>query len=287
MVQGRIPDEGEFDIFLSYQSPDVKWVRQLKSALKAKGFKVWLAEEQIRLGERFAEALERGVIASRNIVFVISKTSFRSEWVKDEYYFALGLANDRAQAVRIVPVLLDGTPARGFLSSRQHVDFSETKSFDVCVDRLCAALREVPDVAPVSEPARPVNVAGPITPERRSLDLGEYLRRRFATTAREIQDASRMRWAVALLTAIVAVVLSICVAKDVLEWWWLTATFVPALVGYGVTAPLIARSRAAHERCRRLSELVALCGESTEDGCVKVRMEVWRIALASAGVGEA
>lgn len=278
MMQGHIPDDIEFEVFLSYQSNDLTWVRRLKSALEAKHLKVWLAEEQVRPGERFAEALERGVIASRNVVFVISKTSFRSEWVKDEYYFALGLVNDRARATRIVPVLLDGTRAPGFLSSRQHVDFSDEASFGASVERLCAALHEGPNGNLATEPD---------PPRRPALDLGEFLRRRFATTAKELESASRVRQAVAPLTAVVAGALVLCIGKDVLAWWWLMAALFPALIGHGVTAPLIARSRAAHERCQRLSELIELCGESSEEGCVKVRKEVWRVALASAGVSEA
>ena len=43
---------------------------------------------EIRPGDFFAEALERGLESSRSIGLVVTANSFESGWVREEYYRA-------------------------------------------------------------------------------------------------------------------------------------------------------------------------------------------------------
>src|SRR5262245_58568360 len=96
-----------FDVFLSYHSGHAAWVAKLKTALEAKELKVWLDSDQILPGDRFAEALERGLQSSRAVALIVSSGSLQSDWVKEEYYRALGLANATRHGLRLIPVLIE------------------------------------------------------------------------------------------------------------------------------------------------------------------------------------
>ena len=78
----------EFDIFLSYKSEDAEWVERLWRALDKRGRRVWVDRNEIRPGDFFAEALERGLESSRSIGLVVTANSFESGWVREEYYRA-------------------------------------------------------------------------------------------------------------------------------------------------------------------------------------------------------
>jgi hypothetical protein len=83
-----------FDVFLSHNSRDKPWAVELKTALEARGLKVWLDKDEIRPGDQFAEALEQGIAQSATLALIISPEAVASGWVKREYHRALSLATD-------------------------------------------------------------------------------------------------------------------------------------------------------------------------------------------------
>jgi hypothetical protein len=111
----------QFDVFLSYKSDDHVWVQGLKRALQARGVRVWLDQDQIRPGDRFVGALERGLESSRSVALVATPASISSGWVEDEYARALTLSN--LGQLQLIPLLLRDALLPGFLSNRQYVDF--------------------------------------------------------------------------------------------------------------------------------------------------------------------
>lgn len=126
--------QNTFDIFLSYRSTDSVWANNLREALETRGVSVWLDKKQIRPGDLFVRALEQGLNSSRAVGLVVTPESLDSGWVEEEYARAMTLAAEKQ--VKLIPILLRGAPASGFLGSREHVDFRDHKSFDQAVDRL-------------------------------------------------------------------------------------------------------------------------------------------------------
>ncbi len=124
----------QFDVFLSYAHVDAEWVDKLKSALEDRGVTVWRDKENIRPGDYFAEALEKGIESSRTVVIAITSASLKSKWVSEEYRRALTLANQRK--TRIIACILGDVEVPGFLSSREYINFSQESDFDFNVDRL-------------------------------------------------------------------------------------------------------------------------------------------------------
>ena len=60
-------DNRHFDCFLSHNSADKPWVIRLKDELRQKDLKVWLDQDEIRPGDLFVEALERGIEESKSV----------------------------------------------------------------------------------------------------------------------------------------------------------------------------------------------------------------------------
>jgi hypothetical protein len=123
-----------FDIFLSYKSEDSVWVGDLQNALARRGVRVWLDKDQIRPGDHFGGALEAGLQECRSVGLIVTPASMRSNWVREEYYSALSLANEGE--LQLIPILVEQAPLPAFLKGRQYVDFTDSRRYDRNVDRL-------------------------------------------------------------------------------------------------------------------------------------------------------
>jgi hypothetical protein len=123
-----------FDIFLSYKSDDSEWVEQLRDSLQKRGVRVWLDRDQIRPGDIFAAALEKGLETSRAVALVVTPESVSSGWVKEEYYRALSLT--KKSGLQLIPVLLRDAELPAFLESRQRVDFRDTTEYEQMIEKL-------------------------------------------------------------------------------------------------------------------------------------------------------
>ncbi len=125
-----------FDLFLSHHSVDKPWVLRLKSALDERGLTVWLDRDEIRPGDLFVRALERGLQESRAVALVASPESLRSGWVQEEYSRALALSHSADHRVQLIPVLLRDVELPGFLANRNWVDFRDDAVFEQSLDKL-------------------------------------------------------------------------------------------------------------------------------------------------------
>lgn len=126
----------EYNVFISYHSSDRDWVKKLKNALVEVGITVWMDKDEIRGGDRFAEAIEEGLKKSRTTVFVISQETLDSFWVKQEYYAAISLNSEDPQR-RIIPLLLrDAKLQSSFLQIHQWIDFRDEAEFESSLQKL-------------------------------------------------------------------------------------------------------------------------------------------------------
>lgn len=124
----------KFDVFLSHNSNDKPWVIDLKTALQSHGIKVWLDKDEIRPGDLFAEALEKGIRESRSVAIIISPDAMNSGWVKIEYHRALSLVISKK--LQLIPVLYKKAELPGFLEDRNWVDFSDTTKYNISLEQL-------------------------------------------------------------------------------------------------------------------------------------------------------
>ncbi len=133
----------QFDVFFSHDQVDESWVKRVKSALVERGFKSWLACDEIGPGQRFPTAIRRGMETCAAVAVVVSPESISSKWVEEELDWALELSNKSGIKLPLIPLLLRTAELPGTLSSHQLVDFRDEAKFDAGVKKLLAQLRQL------------------------------------------------------------------------------------------------------------------------------------------------
>jgi hypothetical protein len=90
-----------YDVFISYAHEDRELVARLRGWLEGAGFRVWLDEERMRLGEPVQEQIYQALLHSEQAVFVLSEDSLDSRWSR----FELRTFSEEAKERRKIAVL--------------------------------------------------------------------------------------------------------------------------------------------------------------------------------------
>ena len=81
----EIPDERNFDVFISHASEDKEEVvRPLAIALREAGLEVWYDEFELRIGDSLRRKIDKGLASSRFGVVVLSQAFFGRGWPEYE-----------------------------------------------------------------------------------------------------------------------------------------------------------------------------------------------------------
>jgi hypothetical protein len=267
-----------FDVFLSYHSGDAEWVGTVKTALEAKGLRVWIDREQLRPGDLFPSALARAVDSVNCVVLVLSRGSIASAWVEEEYNLAL--ANRR----RVVPVLIDDVEPPGFLKGRTWVDFRDPDRFAASVDELVFGITgRRPDgtAPPPAESFRDAPTTDGAADEavilqrliaRRQADV----RRLWLTRVTGGVGGAALGGGFLVLAADAAPAIRIAVLALGLA--------IPVVAGWGVTARGLSRLAHQTEQFQIMRDGLDACRSRSNPGCMRLRQRFWDMMLvASAG----
>jgi hypothetical protein len=104
------------DVFFNHSSRDKPVVRELAARLKRDGVRVWLDEEQIKLGDSVPAKIEERLEESRVLVLCMSANAFGSDWAQlkagtcgmGNLPFRDPLNKER----RFIPLRLDDVPSK-------------------------------------------------------------------------------------------------------------------------------------------------------------------------------
>lgn len=122
-----MPDDFQYDVFLSHSSKDKPVVREIARRLQADEVRVWLDEEQIKPGDSIPAKIEEGLERSRVLVLCMSANAFGSDWAQLEsgtFRFRDPLNKER----RFLPLRLDDAP-NSFTDLQEHrARFSAAKT---------------------------------------------------------------------------------------------------------------------------------------------------------------
>jgi hypothetical protein len=267
----------EFDIFLSHHSSDKPWVIALKAALVARGVTVWLDQDEIRPGDLYIDALERGVEASRCVAVVISPRSLKSRWVKEEYSRALQMFNSRERDVRIVPCLVQEAALPGFLANRHYVDFRDPARFENGVNQLRRAVqsddaeRDQPPVAPA------ILTGGELSP----LEL-KYLDRWIEAVRKERATLMRVRICAPFLGLLVAGLTSGSIETPL--WGFAGAAAVTGLLGLAATARPWSTRSLELQRLEAQRDALEMCSQDFRPVCPDVVQAFNRLLKQRIGI---
>jgi hypothetical protein len=89
-------------IFISHAHQDSRIAHQLAKDLEANGWTCWVAPESINAGEKWAEAVQRGLEECGIFLLLLSGFAVESSWVKNETYAAIELENKGLS--RVIPL---------------------------------------------------------------------------------------------------------------------------------------------------------------------------------------
>ena len=123
--------ESTTNVFISYSQKDKVFVERLKSDLEIAGIRVWMDVEQIAAGSNWQKEIEHGLEQASVLLFVSSKNSIKSEWIKFE------ISEYRSSGRKIIPIVIDDVGAKNMplmLATIQFADFRQ--DYDVAFDSL-------------------------------------------------------------------------------------------------------------------------------------------------------
>jgi CheY-like chemotaxis protein len=90
----------KWDVFISHASEDKAEVaRPLRDLLTEAGLRVWLDEDQLRLGDSLRAKINKGIAASRYGVVILSPSFFAKQWPQAELD---GLANLESRRRKVI-----------------------------------------------------------------------------------------------------------------------------------------------------------------------------------------
>ncbi|MFY9610838.1 MAG: toll/interleukin-1 receptor domain-containing protein [Blastocatellia bacterium] len=110
----------KFDVFLSHSSRDKPWATQLAASLEKQGLTVWLDQDQIRPGDDFMKAIERGISQCRVVVTVVDPKETSRGYQFLEAGMAIGLGKEISF---VVPRKRKGSGLSVFNISKEKVVF--------------------------------------------------------------------------------------------------------------------------------------------------------------------
>ncbi len=112
------------DIFISHNSHDKPFVRNLVAELTKIGVDAWLDEWELEAGDSLHRSIGVALEKSRFVGIVISPKFTSSEWCMDE--LAQALARERRQNAKVViPLMYEEAIAPPFIEDRLYINFSK------------------------------------------------------------------------------------------------------------------------------------------------------------------
>ena len=95
-----------YSSFISYSTKDQKFADLLHSQLQSKGARVWLATEDLKIGDRFRARIDEAIRLYDKLLLVLSKNSVKSPWVEAEVEAAFEKERKQKRTV-LFPIRLD------------------------------------------------------------------------------------------------------------------------------------------------------------------------------------
>ena len=125
-------------IFISHSSEDKVFAKKLSDDFLQMGYRPWLDEWEIKVGECIVKKIEAGIADADFVVIILSNHSVSSEWVsvewKTKYWDEIDTTN-----ILVLPALIEKCEIPNLLKTKKYADF--TKSYGVAFEMLVSAIK--------------------------------------------------------------------------------------------------------------------------------------------------
>jgi len=118
-----LPTRQRPHVFLSHSHKDKRFVRSLARKLEDYGIVVWLDEGELRVGDSLIERISSVIHETPLLLAILSRTSVKSNWVKEELHLAMTRQIKRSR-VTVLPLIKEECPIPKFLAGRLYADFT-------------------------------------------------------------------------------------------------------------------------------------------------------------------
>jgi len=125
-------------IFLCHSSVDKIIVSRLNDDLRTHGFDTWF-DSDIELGSSILDSIQKSLGISKIILFFLSKSSVKSEWVKVEWQTKFSDQIKRRKII-VIPVLLEKCTIPLLLKDKKYIDFSRNIDYETNLSILLSYL---------------------------------------------------------------------------------------------------------------------------------------------------
>jgi len=138
-----------YSCFISYSSRDQDFAERLHADLQSKGVRCWFAPEDMKIGDKIWDRLDRSIRLHDKLLLILSANSIGSEWVEDEVTTAFEEERKRGKTV-LFPVRVDDSafatdePWAAKIRQRHIGDFSQWRdhgAYKKTFDRLLRDLK--------------------------------------------------------------------------------------------------------------------------------------------------
>jgi TIR domain len=126
-------------VFVCHCSEDKPYARRIAHALSGRGFRVWIDEAEIHVGDSLIEKIESGILKSHNLIVIMTPRSVSSRWCREELRMALAMQIG-GERTKVLPALFEDCKIPGFLMEKVYADFRDEKDFSQRVGELAAAV---------------------------------------------------------------------------------------------------------------------------------------------------
>ncbi len=130
-------------LFISYSHNDKDFATKLYNTLVYSHLDVFIDEKDIKIGDNILERIEKGIEESAGLLYVISKSSVKSTWVREELSMARVKSITQRGIFTIYPLLIDDVELPVSISQLRYADFREwrvTEKYYSIISQLLTSL---------------------------------------------------------------------------------------------------------------------------------------------------
>ena len=126
-----------YSCFISYSSKDQKFAERLYADLQANNVRCWYAPEDLKIGDKVWDCIDKSIRLYDKLLVVISANSVASDWVENEVMAALEKERQELGKTVLFPIKLDNAvmetnlPWAANIRRMRHIgDFTRWKEHD-------------------------------------------------------------------------------------------------------------------------------------------------------------